>query len=209
MDRKKLLEELESFASPYDFVIKRLLNDIPWIFHADQTSYTKWRIEASKASDINADYIYLVGSAATGFSLNPLKAGQDFRPLKTSESWPSDIDIAIVDPGLFESAWNTILSYDRTLRMREVIVKESKERPFKDRLARLRLDIYWGTLSSTFTISGTEEARRIRALLAATTRLSPFQGYQTRARIYRRREDLISYHIQSMKRLLDNLKEEG
>ena len=208
MTIKQLLKEIRSYPTPYQFVQKRLLSGIPWIFSADENSFVKWKTEASKACGVGTEYIYLVGSAKTGFSMSPSKPGQGFRPISPTERWPSDIDIAIVDKALFEAGWNTILSYDRTKGIAKVI-QNGPPIPLRERIERMRLNIYWGTLSDAYTISGTETAQRIRSLFSATTRLSPFQGYKPRARIYRRREDLVSYHVQSIEQLLDTLQKKG
>jgi len=209
MSKEQLIKDLQSFSGPYEYVQQGLLKGIPWIFNADEESFMRWRSEAGKACGVVSDHVYIVGSAKTGFSMSPRKAGNDFRPISSTGIYPSDIDIAIVDKELFESAWNTILTYDRSRKLRKVITGDSTYLTFRERIDRLRLNIYWGTLAGDHTISGTKEAQRIRSLFAATTRVPPFQGYQARARIYRRQEDLISYHVQSIESLLDSLKEEG
>jgi hypothetical protein len=86
--------------------------------------------------NIGANGIHIVGSAATGYSLSPLKPGRPFR--KPGVSGPaSDIDVALVNQGLFDHAWETILTHDRSRRLQMSY----------DARAKTRTDVYWGVVA--------------------------------------------------------------
>jgi hypothetical protein len=205
MEQSILLAKLEALPSTSRFVEEQLLGAVPWIFGADGEAFSDWRREVAKAARIDQGAVYLVGSAATGYSLSPKKPGREFVPVGGGHR-PSDIDIAVVDPALFERTWNTIVSYDRKRSLLRALGEGGGQYEFRDRLGRIRLQVYWGTIASSHTLPGTPEAQRLRSLFAATTRRAPFQGHVVRARVYRRRRDLVAYHMQSLEQLIESLR---
>src|SRR5262249_53119853 len=115
-----------------EFIERQLLSRRPWIFDADDSYYT-WRSSVAATLKIGPDKIRIVGSAATCFSLSPLKPGRTFRRTSTLDLPASDIDIAFIDPNLFAAAWDTIVLLDRTYRLSSAYETRSK----------IRVDIYW------------------------------------------------------------------
>jgi len=65
----------------------------------------------------------------------------------------------------------------------------------------MRTDVYWGHITSATVPIGTPPSRQIRGVLAATTGQRPFRGHTAKARVYRRRVDLVGYHVQSLRAL--------
>ena len=208
MNPAALLTIIEAATSNRDFVEKTLFSDTPWIFRGDASRYSEWRTTTARASGLTPDGIYLVGSAATGYSLSPFKPGREFRPIDPGVTHKSDIDIAVVNDELFVNSWNSILRYDRARRLSGALSGAwSHKQPILQQIDRMRLNIYWGTISHAHTTQGSAESRVLRTLFSATTREDPFQGYDIKARIYRRREDLLSYHEQSLQQLKVKLRE--
>jgi predicted nucleotidyltransferase len=155
---------------------------------------------------VEARHVYLVGSAATGYSLSPLKAGRPFKRRSAEHPYASDIDIVIVNQGLFMQMWNVLLNFDRTRRLVPLLPRPEADRTRP--IDKLRADVYWGTVQHRLTPAGTEGARRVRLLLGTTTRELPFLGYVAKARVYRRVEDLEAYHEQSARQLAHALRQE-
>jgi predicted nucleotidyltransferase len=207
MDRADLLKTIERASSLTEFVEKNLLSRVPWIFSEDEVAYREWRDAVAREAKVSADGIYIVGSAATGYSLSPLKPGRGFRVLAANRTSSSDVDVAVVDPLLFEGAWETIVRLDRIRGLGRPLSK-GVESARIDR-DRMRLNVYWGTISQVYAVLGTTTSRILRSLKAATTRRAPFVGYEINVRIYRRRLDLQSYHEQSLKNLLKVLRQKG
>jgi hypothetical protein len=205
MDPQILLTTLEAFPSTGRFVEEQLLGGIPWIFDRDAASFRSWRSEVASAAKLDSDSVYLVGSAATGYSLSPRKAGRPFKRIGANNA--SDIDIAVVDSTLFALMWNTIVAYDRNRTLLSALAESSNRPLMPDRISRVRLQVYWGTVSSSDSLPGTTEAQRLRSLFAATSRREPFLGHAVRARVYRRRRDLIAYHVQSLQQVIETLKQ--
>jgi hypothetical protein len=187
MTRDELRSALDS-QTDGDFVEREIIDRRrPWIFDADE-SHQAWRTSVAGELGLGTDSIYIVGSAATGFSLSPLKPGRPFRPLGGADEQTSDIDIALIDPSLFELAWETIVSFDRR---RSLNVRE-------DVRTKIRLDVYWGLVGQHSLPRNTYPARKILTAMIVAGRIPPLRGYEIRCRVYRRIEDLRAYHIASL-----------
>jgi hypothetical protein len=173
-----------------EFVERQLLSRRPWIFEADD-AYHAWRSSVAATLRIGPDNIRIVGSAATGYSLSPLKPGRPFRKASTLDASSSDIDIAFVDPTLFAAAWDTIVLFDRTYRLGGAYETRSK----------IRIDIYWGLVGQQSLPRNTEPARMLLTAMSVAGRLPPLRGYRIRNRVYRRLDDLHAYHTTSLRQL--------
>src|SRR5579864_7616044 len=100
MTRDELRLALDS-QSDGEFVEREIIDRRrPWIFDADE-DHQAWRASVAGELGLGPDSIYIVGSAATGFSLSPLKPGRPFRQLGGADEQTSDIDIALIDSSLF------------------------------------------------------------------------------------------------------------
>lgn len=204
----ELLRKIKSAPSARQFVEQELLQPIPWIFEGDEEGYELWRGDVARKAEVDQKGIFIVGSAATGYSLSPAKPGRLFRAVGLGGDPPSDIDIAIIDENLFFLTWNLIVSLDRgrALSRRLSHVWTKRRGTFVGQVKHMRESVYWGTIGHAFVPRGTDIAQRIRMLFAATTRRTPFLGHEAHARIYRRREDLVGYHEWGIGELLDELE---
>ncbi len=82
----------------------------------------------------------MFGSAATGFSLNPAKAGAQFRA-GSDPPKPSDLDFALVDSGFFMDTWNDLVKEDRLMG--------SRTQPHS-----IHVRVYWGRIEQNVNRSG-------------------------------------------------------
>jgi hypothetical protein len=172
-----------------EFVDNEILDRRPWIFETD-AAYLAWQRSVADALTTTPANIKIVGSAATGFSLSPLKPGRPFRRAPNT-SGTSDVDIAVLHSGLFEAAWNAVVAHDRERRLGGT--KESR--------SKIRLDVYWGLVAQPTIPQGTDAARQLLTAMAAANRSVPIRGHPVRCRVYRRLEDLRAYHINSLHQL--------
>jgi len=187
------LAELQIFLgsrSNEEVIDRDLFGRRPWLFPSDET-FARWRASLASALDILAADVVIVGSAATGFSLSPLKPGRPFRSEGALESERSDVDIAFVSPNLFLAAWNEIIYYDRTRRLGW---------DYETRV-RVRQDVYWGLVSDSRFPRNTDAARMMSGVKAIARRDQPVRGHEVRCRVYRRHQDLRAYHIASLRDL--------
>lgn len=201
MDTRTLIAELDAAPSVTEFVSRRLFAGTPWIFRNNPGGYPRWRQECAIEARVQPDSLFIVGSAATGFSLAPRKAGRPFR--KVSRSGPaSDIDLAIVDNQLFTDSWDLLVAHDRGRNLIKTL-GSSMGIPVEpsSTLAPVRAGIYWGWASHAHLFIGTEPSRRVRSVLMVTGRQQPFIGHEASARVYRRYDDLLDYHVYSARKL--------
>jgi len=98
----KFLAELSTSVG--DVVNRRVFGGDPWVFRDDPKHYALLKAHLVGALGISADGITVVGSAKIGFSLSPDTFGRPF-----SDS--SDVDVVIVDLGLFDELWNVLLDW--------------------------------------------------------------------------------------------------
>lgn len=93
--------------SSLDFCRRHLFDPSAWIFTAHSGvnalgTYQDFRIAVSDAVDTNPNNVSIVGSGKYGFSMAPAKGLRPFNPAQ------SDIDVVIVSPELFDTAWSDI-----------------------------------------------------------------------------------------------------
>jgi hypothetical protein len=188
MTRDELKESLLGRVSD-EFVDSEILARRPWIFGTDG-EHNSWCTLVATTLEIRSDQVYIVGSAATGYSLSPLKPGRAFRKAGLAVA-ASDIDVAITDERLFVQAWNTIIFVDRGMSLR--MTQEDR--------AKMRLDVYWGVVSQRSLPGNTDIARLVLTTLSVAGRNPPLRGHKLTCRVYRRLDDLRAYHISSLRRL--------
>ena len=207
----ELLKHIKSEPTYRVFVERHVLNRVPWIFGGDQDAFEAWRTRVGGEAGVNPGGVFVVGSAATGYSLKPKHAGRLFRPFGAPEPGASDIDIAVVDEGLFLRAWDVLLRVDRSGRLWSHVSwffkGDSPENSHRDGVYRIREGVYWGAIGAQFMTRGSSVARAMTSVFSATTRHVPFRGYQPRARVYRRYDDLVGYHIASLRTVVKRLEE--
>jgi hypothetical protein len=208
MTHAELLAAIDAAASASGFVADQILNRIPWVFEGDATSFTAWRTEVAETAKVQHSDVYIVGSAATGYSWSPLKSGRDFARVSATATRVSDIDVAIVSMRLVTEGWNTLVIEDRNRRLLRLL-RPKGDLSAEDQLQKLRSDVYWGTVAHAHTVPGSRIGARIRLTLAAITRRAPLKGHLARIRIYRRHVDLAAYHEQSIRRLVFSLRNPG
>jgi hypothetical protein len=161
---REQLRDLLADTADLDFVCRNLLGRRPWIFDSDEKYHT-WRETLASGLNLQTRNIVVVGSAATGFCLSPLKPGRPFRHLNNPVG-ASDIDIAFIDDALFTQGWNIILSFDRTRQLR--LVEDARE--------KLRVDIYWGLVANRSIPKNTDSSRFLLTALAVAAESHLFEG---------------------------------
>ena len=100
--KKLLLEEL-----PEQFIEDQLFDRVPCVFGDDRTGFIKWKRELGKRIDVDPACIAIVGSGATGFSMNPNK---QFKPFDKQ----SDVDVAIISSLHFSIGWRYLRMNKKT-----------------------------------------------------------------------------------------------
>lgn len=88
------------------FVQNEVLAGRPYIFASDEDT-ARFQLHVATALDISnsPSSVLIVGSARTGFSLDP---DRPFQPFGEN----SDIDVVVVHEGLFDHVWKMMLAWD-------------------------------------------------------------------------------------------------
>jgi predicted nucleotidyltransferase len=171
------------------FVDGRILGASPWLFRGSSVTFSDWRLAVAADLGASSDDVFLVGSASTGFSLNPDSPGRPFRLLTGTAATASDIDVAVVSTAIFSDAWDVLVRLDR-LRALGLAY---------DARSAIRSGVYWGHIAQHRIPLGTSPARTLSQTAGAVARRSPTLGYRVSVRVYRRLEDLRGYQIDSLR----------
>jgi hypothetical protein len=165
---------------------ERVVDRNPWICARLGVDLAVWAPPLLAAHGLQGATLRIIGSGATGFSLDVDKAGQPFRRVGGGAE-PSDLDVAVVHQGLFDECWDDMVEFDRFSRL--------ATRPWN------REGVYWGHIDDYCVPDRSGARRRLRDLANAIRRSPTFRGYPCNVRMYRSREDLLGYVTSSIKKL--------
>ena len=191
-NRDDFIDALQT-QTPSRFVEDQIFDRIPHAFAGDRSSFAIWKRELGKKLDVDPACLTLVGSAATGFSLNPTKNFKAFDE-------KSDLDVAVISQHHFSVGWR-YLRMNSTRRLR---VDAATRNAWDDHVSRY---IYWGTLATDKLLGVLPFGPKWMSATAHMSSLSPSDGRPVNLRIYSDYDALRSYQIQSTKALRDNLIE--
>ena len=102
-DFKNRLIEAQTNEAIDSLVDSLLFQGVPTIFENQQESFNRFRTVVAKDLGVSRTDVTVVGSARTGFSLNPQRFLGEFNSY-------SDIDVLIVSDYLFDQSWMDILT---------------------------------------------------------------------------------------------------
>ncbi len=176
-------------VQPHSEIVDALIiNRRPWIFESDE-DYADWQGFLQEVLGNANVKLMIVGSAATGFSLSPLKPGRPFRAIGL-RGGSSDIDIAVLDSTLFEHSWNALIDHDR-----------AKGFGGSEDAHRLRVGVYNGFVAANRIPRATTASQALAQIRTTLNRKPPLRGYPLSFRIYRRLVDLRAYQTRSLNQL--------
>jgi hypothetical protein len=165
-----------------------LLQGVPFVFKDDGSTHSVLLAEVSKELAIGQDTIIVVGSGRIGFSLAPEKYGNPF-------SAKSDLDIAIVNAGLFDDAWMDMLRVGtayRTLRP-----------GIRDWLKTHRESlVYWGIVRPDSLPGVVRISSKWFSTFKGLSRNRAFASRQMTGRLYRTRDHLVVHQMYSCSAIL-------
>jgi predicted nucleotidyltransferase len=185
--KKRLLSEKLS-----DLVWELYFEDLPHLFSANRGQYRAWRLAIAEKLDISPNEIILVGSAATGFSLNPRK---DFAPFRLQ----SDVDVAVVSEYYFSEAWRCLRRIDLTLSTASVGQKNAL-REHKEKF------VYFGCIATDKILPLLPFNRRWMVTRSSLAQMAPTSGREINFRIYKDFRALTDYHANGLESLRTELQ---
>lgn len=163
-----------------------LLTTNPWLCDQVEIDFAAWAKPLLRDHDLPSAALYLLGSAATGFSLKAEQPGRPFKRIGGTRS-PSDLDLGMVDEALFDSCWNEMTREERGI----CHYLEDWD----------RIHVYWGIIDDYKLPARAKLKITLRNLQNAITSSPEFRGYPASIRVYRTHDDLIGYLESSIQRL--------
>lgn len=179
------LQALENESPPH-IVQEWVVDRTPAIF-ANQVAHVKWKRSLAERLEVDGRAICIVGSASTGFSLNPNKDYRDFNP-------ESDIDVAVVSSRHFDMAWHAI----RALGSRYYSLTAPQKAAVEDHKKRL---VYWGAFDARHLLPILPFGQQWIEAFDAMTSLEPTRDRNVSGRIYRDFDSLSAYHANNIRKL--------
>jgi hypothetical protein len=196
------------FSNPLaQLVEEHILQGAPYVFRGDVDALHLLRSHLVTELGVRPENVLVVGSARTGFSLNPANYPRPF-------SGESDIDVAVVDQFIFDEAWHTLLKWNYPRRL----VKLGK--PDGEWAYQRRKDVYWGWFTPNEIrfegLSFPEVLEPIRDL--STKWFNAFNAFSQYAdhpeiarrnvngRLYRSQAHLFQYHEEGLRLVKQGLE---
>jgi hypothetical protein len=153
---------------------------------------------------LTAERIVVVGSAKTGFSLDPRNFPRPF-------GVKSDIDIVVVDEALFDTYWAICLDYYYPRRI------ENLPKPDYEWLRNRKSDVFWGRFEPHYMryegLSFPEVLRPLRDLSTAwfnafqsLSTYGQFRGRDVKGRLYRTWHHAMAYHMDGLRQIKRSLQ---
>lgn len=189
MTRQAFIQSLRS-ESPVAFVENFLFDRIPAVFADDRALFVSWKRTLAKKIEVDPACITIVGSAATGASLNPSK---NFKLFDEA----SDIDVAVVSPHHFTIGWR----YLRMNGARRLRVDARTRIAWDEHVNRY---IYWGTLATDRLLGVLPFGLEWLAATSDMAQIAPTTGRSVNLRIYADYDSLRAYQIQGVRNLRDS-----
>lgn len=124
-------EELVLTRPGDQLVADYILKGPPYVFRKDAVALDVLRSHLAGRLSISKSSILVIGSAKTGFSLNPQNYPRPFGDT-------SDIDVVVIDEALFDQAWGTLLKWNYPRRIVPLGRVDGTWASMR------RKDVYWG-----------------------------------------------------------------
>lgn len=182
---------------------EHILGGAPYAFRRRPTLMNEMQMHLISHLPITAENIIIVGSAKTGFSLNP---DAYFNPFNSE----SDIDVAIIDENLFDEIWSTLLMWHYPRRYVGLDYVSSRW------AGQRQKDIYWGWLTpDKIRYEGLYFPRALKRFRDLTTAwFNAFRSFslypefarrEISGRLYRTRNHVLLYQVEGLRQLREFL----
>jgi len=189
---EKSLKEISSEEEILDFCRKHILHGTPHVFGSNDEAFYDFRKRIGLKFNIPFYEIYITGSAKLGFS-----------PFKNKEfDYDSDIDVALVSPGLFENVMFSIAGYQMQFRKNRAVVREKELKMYHDFLEYVALGwIRPDKLPISFQMKAFKDDW-FNFFRSISNGKSEVGNYQVNAGIFKSYDHLESYTLSGIKELI-------
>jgi predicted nucleotidyltransferase len=190
MDRATLIEVLKR-DSPTSFLETHVFDRVPELFGGSRSQYVEWKRTLANSIEVDPACITIVGSAATGASLNPDK---NFKAFNSD----SDVDVAVISSYHFTQSWR----YLRMNGTRRLSVDQRTRIAWDEHVKRY---IYWGTIATDRLLGILPFGLQWLDAKGKMSKIEPTIGRDVNLRIYTDYESLRAYQLNSVKLARDSL----
>jgi hypothetical protein len=190
MDRVTLIQTLQRLSIP-TFLEEHVFDCVPHVFAGDRAAYVAWKRTLGIAIDVDPACLTIVGSAAVGCSLNPVK---NLKPFDSG----SDVDVAVISSYHFTVAWR----YLRMNGTRRLKVDARTRNAWDDHVNRY---IYWGTIATDRLLGVLPFGLAWLTARTGMGQVDPTKGRDVNLRIYADYEALRAYQTKSLRSVRESL----
>jgi hypothetical protein len=175
---EKQLRTLDAAA----FTTLHILDRVPAIF-PNREQYAAWRSTIGRGLDVDPLCLVVVGSTGVGISLSPKKE-KFLKPFHPG----SDVDLAVISPSHFETAWRWLRSLGPVDRLR---ARSSEQADFL-KMHRGHL-VFDGAIATDMWLPFLPFGPQWASALGRAGTLNPTKDREVKARLYRDFESLREY----------------
>lgn len=190
-------------SKPLDWIVETyIFEGTPYVFRSKPRLSEALHLHLKSNLHLEKENIVIVGSAKTGFSLNP-----DTFPRKFSDK--SDIDVVVIDEKLFDEVWTTMLkwNYPRRGQLYGIDWEWAKKR---------REDLYWGWfMPDKISFGGLSLPSVLKPLRNISTnwfnafkslsRYPEFADRNISGRLYRTWRHALLYHVDGLRQIKEKI----
>ncbi len=151
-------------------VRKHILDGIPYLYRNDYSQYFHLKEILSEKLGVHTQDLAIVGSARTGFSLNPYHIGRAF-------SDKSDVDIVVVSDKLFDMGWMDLLNLQDVW----YALTKSEQEKVSDHMDK----IYWGNIMPGWLPPRAKIAKIWQESFGGMSKLTEFSRREINGRLFR------------------------
>lgn len=189
---RKELEDIpvDRFCSEYIF------ERTPYVFGGNWRGYLEWKSELARLIEVDAHNLRIVGSAAVGVSLSPMK---NLKPFDDE----SDIDVAVLSAYRFDVAWRTLRSMSKS----KILALPKKQR--KAINGHIQAHVFRGTITTDNTLQLLPFNRDWMEALQLMAHRDPTMDRTINIRLYRDADSLRAYQVDGLKQLRETLLSTG
>jgi hypothetical protein len=189
-----------------EIVHQHILTGLPYAFRNSPADFDTLRNHLSGRLRVAQAAIRIVGSARTGFSLDPYGFPRPF-------GRASDLDVIVVSQELFDHIWFTLLDWNYPRRYRLVQPDRRWSHQRQD-------DLYWGWFDLSrlrdVDLSFRGALKPIRDLSAiwfdafqSVSQYPSLASWTVKGRLYRGWEHVLLYHVDGLAKLRDRVVQEA
>jgi len=190
MTREALIETIQRLSAAA-FLEEHMFDCVPHVFAGVRAAYVMWKRELGSAINVDPACLTIVGSAAVGCSLNPVK---NLKPFESG----SDVDVAVISDYHFTVAWR----YLRMNGARRLKVDLRTRNAWDEHVKKY---IYWGTIATDKLLGVLPFGLQWLKATSGMSLIEPTKERGINLRIYADYEALRAYQMISVRSVRESL----